>query len=44
LGFDTPPLHRLILLTFLMLILWVVELIEKNTSGTCHFLGSSLVC
>jgi hypothetical protein len=42
LGFCTPLLHRLILLAFPMLILWVVELI-KNTSSTCHFLGSSLV-
>jgi hypothetical protein len=31
------------LLAFLMLILWVVEL-TKNTFGTCHFLGSSLIC
>jgi hypothetical protein len=29
LGFGTPLLHRLILLAVLMLILWVVELIEK---------------
>jgi hypothetical protein len=31
-------LHRLILLAFPMLILRVVGLTEKSTSGTCHFL------
>jgi hypothetical protein len=44
LGFDFPLHLHLILLGFLMLILPGVELIEKNTSGTCHFLGSPLVC
>jgi hypothetical protein len=44
LGFGILLLHRLILLAIPMLILWVVELIEKSTSGTCHFLGSFLGC
>jgi hypothetical protein len=44
LGFSIPLLHRLLLLTFPMLILRVVGLIKKNTSSTCHFLESSLVC
>jgi hypothetical protein len=44
LEFGTPLLHRLILLAFLMLILSGVKLIEKITSRTCHFLGSSLIC
>jgi hypothetical protein len=44
LGFGTPLHHHLILLGFSMLILWVVELIEKNTFAICHFLGSSLIC
>jgi hypothetical protein len=30
LGLDIPLLHRLILLAFLMLTLWVVELIKKT--------------
>jgi hypothetical protein len=38
LGFAILILHCLILLAFLMLI------DQKSTCGTCHFLGSTLVC
>jgi hypothetical protein len=44
LGFGILLLLRLIMLAFLMLILLVVGLTEKRTSGTCHFLRFSLIC
>jgi hypothetical protein len=43
LGFGILLLHRLILLSFFMLILWVVELTEKTLLVHVIFL-SSLIC
>jgi hypothetical protein len=42
LGFDIPLHLYLILLGFLMLTRCGID--RKSTSGTGHFLGSSLVC